>query len=180
MVTASTSRSSSSRTMLLDSIPAEERRATTGSRCSGPEASWLSIRPSRSCDSPSVVPTETSTRRERSSSRAMPASDTAILAAATENWPARPSSPGSTRSIHSDGSKPSISQPLAYAYPVVSKAVIGLTPLRPVRSPVRNSVAEVPMLVTVPRPVTTTRCGRRRSVLIAVPSVGSVESVRGG
>jgi hypothetical protein len=59
-----------------------------------------------------LVPTDTSTRRDLSSPNDIPASMTAIFAADTENWLARPSSSGSTRSIHLPGSKSTTSHPL--------------------------------------------------------------------
>src|SRR5262249_52564102 len=80
----------------------------------------------------------------------------AIFAAATENWLARPSSLGSTLSIHSSGSKSTISHPFECANPVVANAVIGLTPLRPARSPAGNPDTPHQLLDTTSRPVITT------------------------
>src|SRR5690349_13321851 len=142
--------------MLEESRPAVDRRASTASSRSGPSVTCWPISVSRSRDSPSVVPTDTSARSRRSRSSDIPASSMAILAAATENWLARPSSSGSMVPIHSRASKSATSHPLACAKPVVSNAVIGLTPLLPDRSPARKPGTPMPTLLITPRPVITT------------------------
>jgi hypothetical protein len=104
--------------------------------------------------------------REARSPADNPASSMAILAAATENWLARPSSSIGRRLIHRAGSNSVTSQPLACAKPSVSNDPIGRAPLRPLRRPSANFSTPMPMLDTTPKPVSTTR-------RTSLPDIGS-------
>ncbi len=158
MVVASTCGMRSSRAIAVDSRPALIRLATVGSMPSGPpDLTSISVSRSMSRDSPSVVPMETRTWRSRSSDSVSPESSSAIRAAATENWPARPTSSSGMLRIQRSGSKSGTSQAFLYANPSVSKSVMGLTPDLPAFSAATYSSTPVPMLEITPNPVSTTR-----------------------
>ena len=106
---------------------------------------------------PMPEPTMTPARKGSSSSRCRSASAKASLAAATAYWEKRSMRFAALGSIRSDASK-SLTSAASFTLKLsVSKRVISPIPTRPSRIPCQNSGTVLPMGVTAPSPVTTTR-----------------------